>query len=146
MPFNEQITQDFKVDKPIVISGGDALELYVNMDELINLDEDAEYRYVYYTLTNKSDSAVNDISFTLLDSKLPGNAVEMCAKYPSGRTEYMYPENGEFNYANPDVYLPVFTFTGKDENVNLDELYARSLKPGETITGWVKVPNEIIHY
>ena len=123
-PFMEDISLNFKTKEPLVVYGGSALELSV---DLTAFDPQKDYWTAKFILKNVSDKPVYNVNFDFKAySEFDGIEVtDLILKYPSGLTEHIPPTGKE-------EFLPVL-WTG-NESIDL-----RTLNPGEYITGYYSI-------
>ena len=124
MPFMENISLNFKTKEPLIVYGGSALELNV---DLTSFDPKKDYWTAKFTLKNVSDKPVYNVNFDFKAySEFDGIEItDLILKYPSGLTERI-PSTGK------EEFLPVL-WTG-NESIEL-----RTLNPGEYITGYYSI-------
>ena len=123
-PFMEDISLNFKTKEPLVVYGGSALELSI---DLTAFDPQKDYWTAKFILKNVSDKPVYNVNFDFKAySEFDGIEVtDLILKYPSGLTEHIPPTGKE-------EFLPVL-WTG-NESIDL-----RTLNPGEYITGYYSI-------
>ena len=134
-PFMEEISIDFKNEEPLKVDGGDALQLDV---DYTGFDPDTDYWVAKFTLTNISDKPVYDVNINFHAYKYFDDIEisDMIIKYPSGYTRRIPWTGKEPNYDEAEDYLPVLWVDDEES-----EIYKRTLKPGEYITGYYSVSN-----
>ena len=124
MPFDEEITVEFKTDEPLVVNGSDALSISFK-----TISEAENEWNVEFTVTNISDKTINNVKLDfskLSDSFL--NAYDILIEYPSGLIEYIFWNKGDHDEKDNEEFLPALY----GENDFID---SRELKPGQCITG-----------
>lgn len=140
-PFMEEIKLEFKNEKPLVVYGGDALELDV---DYTGFDPNSDYWTARFTLTNVSDKPVYDVDIDFRAYKYFDDIEisDMMLEYPSGLKEHIpwtgkdssdvksEPDNEHKEEFYPALYGDEF-----------DELSLKTLNPGESITGYYSVSN-----
>ncbi len=140
-PFMEEIKLEFKNEKPLVVYGGDALELDV---DYTGFDPNSDYWTARFTLTNVSDKPVYDVDIDFRAYKYFDDIEisDMMLEYPSGLKEHIpwtgkhssevksEPDNEQKEEFYPALYGDEF-----------DELSLKTLNPGESITGYYSVSN-----
>ena len=140
-PFMEEIKLEFKNEKPLVVYGGDALELDV---DYTGFDPNSDYWTAKFTLTNVSDKPVYDVDIDFRAYKYFDDIEisDMMLEYPSGLKEHIpwtgkhssevksEPDNEQKEEFYPALYGDEF-----------DELSLKTLNPGESITGYYSVSN-----
>ncbi len=134
-PFMEDVHIEFKNEKPLVVYGGNALQLDV---DYTGFDPDTDYWTAKFTLTNISDKPVYDVNIDFHAYKYFDDIEisDMVIKYPSGLTIRIPWTGKEPDYDNQEEYLPVLWVDDEES-----EIYKRTLMPGESITGYYSVSN-----
>ena len=101
-------------------------------------DPDTDYWVAKFTLTNISDKPVYDVNINFHAYKYFDDIEisDMIIKYPSGYTRRIPWTGKEPNYDEAEDYLPVLWVDDEES-----EIYKRTLKPGEYITGYYSVSN-----
>lgn len=134
-PFMEEIKLEFKNEKPLVVYGGDALELDV---DYTGFDPNSDYWTARFTLTNVSDKPVYDVDIDFRAYKYFDDIEisDMVLEYPSGwTTRIPWTGKGSPDYDNAEEFSPALY------EEEYDEITLKTLKPGESITGYYSVSN-----
>jgi len=139
-PFMEDIHIEFKNEKPLVVYGGDALQLDV---DYTGFDPDTDYWTAKFTLTNISNKPVYDVNIDFRAYKYFDDIEisDMVLEYPSGLKIHI-PWTGrdssegksEPDYDQQRDFYPALY----DE---FDDINSKTLNPGESITGYYSVSN-----
>ena len=140
-PFMEEISIEFINEEPLVVYGGDALQLDVDYTEF---DPNSDYWTSKFTLTNISDKPVYDVDIDFRAYKYFDDIEisDMMLEYPSG-LKLRIPWTGknssedknEPDFEQQEEFYPALY---GDES---DELNLKTLNPGESITGYYSVSN-----
>ncbi len=132
-PFMENISLEFKNEKPLVVNVKNTLKFEADYTDF---DPHSDYWSAKFTLTNISDMPIYDVKVDFSAYKNFDNIQisEMVVKYPSGLMIRIPWKDKKPNYAEQEEYLPVL-WVDNEEN----EIYKRTLNPGESITGYYTV-------
>jgi len=127
MPFDEDITINFKTDESLVVNRTDnALSISFRNIK----DSDIKHFWdVEFTVTNTSGETINNVKldFDKLSDKFL-SATDIVIEYPSGLTEYIKWNGGNCDESDTSEFLPALYSDG-------EIIDSRELKPGESITG-----------
>ena len=135
-PFMENISLKFKNEDPLIVYGGDALQLDIDYSEF---DPNNDYWTAKFTLTNISDKPVYNVKINFGGYKAFDDIEisDMVLKYPNGEViRIPWNSNNTPDYDNSEEFLPALYEEDTDA-----EKYKYTINPGECITGYYSVSN-----